>query len=205
LPDGSPSPDALARLDGFARQLLAGAGDLRVALARDDGERAAVYALRHRHVTGDAAPGLERDPYDDDALHVCAWDGPELAGTIRIVLPAPGRPLPVESDFDLVVEPRGQVAEAGRLVVAPERRGDPAHRTWGGLYGLAWLSLREHGIAVVAGVASAGMVERLRGLGLPVEELGPARPHWGELRHPVRLDPAGSAPAWFAGAARVRS
>ena len=41
------------------------------------------------------------------------------------------------------------------------------------------------------------MVERLRALGLPFEILGPAREHWGEQRHPVRLDPARGRPGWY--------
>lgn len=198
---GSRSLDGVAALDALAARLLAGAGTLRVQPACDDRERAAVYALRHRHLTavGAAAPGAvgERDVHDDDALHACAWSGSELVGTVRIVLPAGGRPLPIETDFGLAVEPRGAVAEAGRLVIAPEYRGDPAHRAWGALFGLAWLELRERGIAVLAGAAAPRMVERLRALGLPFELLGPAQPHWGELRHPVRLDPAGGDPSWF--------
>ena len=160
-----------------------------------------MFALRHRHLSAvgvvGPATGEEHDGYDGDALHACAWSEGELVGTVRIVLPAPGRPLPVEAEFGLTVEPPGGVAEAGRLVIAPEFRGDPAHRAWGALFGLAWVMLREHGIAVRAGAASPRMVERLRALGLPFELLGPARPHWGELRHPVRLDPAGGDPSWF--------
>jgi hypothetical protein len=102
-----------------------------------------------------------------------------------------------EADFDLVVEPRGAVAEAGRLVITPEHRGDPAHRTWGALFGRAWLMLRAHGLAVLAGAAGPPMIERLRALGLPFEILGPARAHWGEERHPVRLDPAAGDPRWY--------
>jgi hypothetical protein len=46
------------------------------------------------------------------------------------------------------------------------------------------------------------MVARMRGLGLPFEVLGPAREHWGEARHPVRLDPAHARPGWYAPAAQ---
>jgi N-acyl-L-homoserine lactone synthetase len=144
-----------------------------------------------------ALPGaLERDVHDARAVHVGAWAGGTLAGAMRLVLPAPGRLLPVEEDFGVTVEPRGAVAEAGRLVVAPERRGDPDHRLWGALFACTWTELRARGLTVLAGAASPRMVERLRALGLPFEVLGPAREHWGELRHPVRLDPAQGRPHW---------
>jgi hypothetical protein len=57
--------------------------------------------------------------------------------------------------------------------------------------------MRSRGYSVLAGAAAPRTIERLRALGLPFEILGPARRHWGEERHPVRLDPAHGAPRWF--------
>jgi N-acyl-L-homoserine lactone synthetase len=193
-----------AELDRLSERLLAAAAPIRVALAATAADREAAYRLRYEQVVASGwapretlPPGAERDAYDAAALHVVAWDGDAAAGTLRMVLPAPGRRLPVEAAFDLDVEPRGVVVEAGRLVVAPGFRGDPAHRIWGALLARGWLSVRERGFSVLAGTASAGMVDRLRAVGLPFEILGPARPYWGEERHPVRLDPAHSRPGWF--------
>lgn len=201
-PPASTSPaDGVAALDALSARLLASAPG-RVAPAAGGEEIDAILRLRHRQVVehGWAALDgpLERDGHDDDAVHVGAWapDG-ALAGAMRLVLPAPGRRLPVEEAFGLLVEPRGAVAEAGRLVIAPEHRGDPAHALWGALFACAWTELRARGLTVLAGAASPGMVERLRALGLPFEVLGPAREHWGEPRHPVRLDPAGGRPRWY--------
>jgi N-acyl-L-homoserine lactone synthetase len=198
------SGPGIAELDRLSERLLAAVGDLRLALATTDAEREATYRLRYEQVVADgwARPeellgGLERDAHDGDALHVAAWDEEALAGTLRLVLPAPGRPLPVEVAFGLEIEPAGRVVEAGRLVVAAAYRGDPAHRIWGALLARGWLSLRERGFSVLAGAASPRMVARLRALGLPFEILGPARPYWGEDRHPVRLDPAHGRPRWF--------
>jgi N-acyl-L-homoserine lactone synthetase len=190
-----------AALDGLAERLLAGA-PLRVAAAGSAHEREAIFALRHAHVAahGTELPdGLERDPYDDDALLIGAWDGDALAGTMRLVFPVPGRRLPVEAAFDLDVAPRGEVVEAGRLVISPSYRGNPGHRVWGSLFAFGWTSMRERGFTVLAGAASAPMVERLQALGLPFELLGPARTHWGEARHPVRLDPSAGRPVWYPG------
>jgi GNAT acetyltransferase-like protein len=194
----------LTALDALSERLLAAAPSLRVAVAAADGERQAAYRLRHAQVVdqgwvdaADLPDGVELDAYDADALQVCAWDAEALVGTVRVVLPEAGRPLPVEVDFDIRVEPHGEVVEAGRLVIAPTYRGDPAHRAWGALFACAWVSMRSRGYSVLAGAAAPRTIERLRALGLPFEILGPARRHWGEERHPVRLDPAHGAPRWF--------
>jgi hypothetical protein len=197
-------PAGVVALDRLAGRLLAGARELRVAVAGTRAEREAAYRLRYRQVveggwaSPDALPtGMEYDAYDAAALQVCAWRGAALVGTLRLVLPDQGRPLPVEAAFEIEIAPSGAVAEAGRLVIAPGWRGDPAHRAWGALFARAWLSLRARGFAVLAGTASPRMVGQLRALGLPFEVHAPARRHWGEDRHPVRLDPAEGRPRWF--------
>jgi N-acyl-L-homoserine lactone synthetase len=198
------TPPGVVGLDRLSERLLAAVPGLRVAVAETAAEREAAYRLRYAQVVGhgwaDGArlpAGMERDEYDAEALQIGAWRDGTLAGTMRLVLPAPGRRLPVEAAFELDVEPPGAVAEAGRLVIAPAYRGDRAHRIWGALFARAWLTLREHGFAVLAGAAAAPMVDRLRSLGLPFEILASARPYWGENRHPVRLDPASGEPRWF--------
>jgi hypothetical protein len=200
----SSSP-GLAALDRLSEQLLAAAPELTVTVAETDAERQAAYRLRYEQVVAhdwadreQLPEGLEYDAFDADSLQVCAWHGDSLVGTLRLVLPVPGRALPVEVDFELAIEPVGEVVEAGRLVISPSYRGDPAHRAWGALFACGWLSMRTRGFSVLAGAAAPRTVKQLRALGLPFEILGPARPHWGEDRHPVRLDPAQSEPRWFA-------
>jgi N-acyl-L-homoserine lactone synthetase len=197
------TPAGVLTLDRLSERLLAAADDLRVAVARTEVEREAAFRLRHEQVTAgrwadlDLPGGLERDEYDDDALHVCAWRGDGLVGTVRVVLPDAARPLPVEATFGLTVEPAGAVAEIGRLVIAAAHRGDPLHAAWGALFARAWLEVRTRGYTVLAGAATAEMAGRMRGVGLPYEILGPAREHWGEQRHPVRMDPAQGRPSWY--------
>ena len=196
----------LCALDRLSEELLvaAEAGGVRVSTARSGHERDAIQRLRHQQVVqngwapaDDLPAGLERDEHDAAALQVGAWIGETLVGSMRLVLPTPARRLPVEKAFDLDVEPRGAVIEAGRLVIAPEHRGDPAHRIWGALFARAWLTMRALGFTLLCGAASPGMVERLRALGLPFEVIGPARWYWGVRRVPVRLDPAAGDPRWF--------
>lgn len=200
----TPADPGVLALDELSRTLLAAARDLRVAVAATPVERRAAERLRFRQVVeegwaaaGDLPGSLEHDAFDATALQVAAWAGDDLAGTMRMVLPARGRPLPVESAFGVTVEPAGRVVEAGRLVVAPEHRGDPGHHIWGALFARAWLEVRGRGFCVLAGAAAPEMVDRLREMGLSVEVLAPARLHWGRRRHPVRVDPAASRPAWL--------
>jgi hypothetical protein len=206
MPQADATADApgVTALDALAEALLAGAG-LDVRLAAGWREREAAFRLRHRQVVEagwvDAAglpQGLERDAHDDGALHVGAWERDMLAGTMRLVLPRPGRLLPVEEAFGLRVEPVGGVAEAGRLVITPPRRGQPGHRIWGALYAMAWREMRARGLTVLAGAVPPRLLEEMCAVGLPFETLGPAQVHWGQLRHPVRLDPARGMPGWFA-------
>jgi hypothetical protein len=199
------------RLDALAAALLA-AAPLRVAPATAPEELDAVLALRHAHVVahGWADPsalpaGAERDVHDDVAISIAAWDGHALAGAIRVVPPVPGRRLPVEEAFDLVVEPAGRVAEIGRLLVAEDRRGDPGHRAWGALFGGAWQAVRARGWSVLGGSATPQLVERYRAVGLPFEVLGPPRHHWGEDRVPVRMDPQRAEDATWYGQPLVAS
>jgi N-acyl-L-homoserine lactone synthetase len=196
----------LCALDRLSEALLAAAeaGGVRVAIAQAQNSLDAIHRLRHQQVVqngwtqpDDLPAGIERDEHDAAALQVGAWIGETLAGAMRLVLPAPARRLPVEEAFDLEVEPRGAVVEAGRLVIAPEHRGDPSHRIWGALFARAWLTMRSRGFSLLCGAASPAMVERLRALGLPFEVIGPVRRYWGEGRVPVRLDPAGGDPRWF--------
>jgi hypothetical protein len=178
-------PPGIVALDALAGQLLLRAG-VRVGVAHTIVELGSVHRLRHRHF----AEALEPDPYDDHALQLAAWRGSVLVATMRLVLPVPGRRLPTEAAFDLNVDPRGEVVDIGRLLVGPAFRGDPAHRAWDGLFGLAWQEARARSYTVLAGAASTPLVERYRLLGVHAEILGPSRTEAGVELHPVRLDPA---------------
>lgn len=194
----------VSALDGLSERLLAAADGLDVALATTESQEDAIYRLRHRQVVehgwvnvAELPHGTERDGYDSAALHVGAWKGDALVGAMRLVLPRPETRLPVEAGFDIRIEPAGGVVEAGRLVIAPEYRGDAGHAAWGALFARAWLAMRAEDFSLLCGAASPLMVERLRTLGLPFEVVGPPRTYWGVERLPVRLDPAKGRPRWF--------
>lgn len=135
--------------------------------------------------TPDAFPaGMEKDEFDSVAVHILGWDGDTAICTGRVVFP-PG-PLPTEVACGLVVEPRGQVADVGRMAVLR------SHQTFGHATFLALLCAlyrevraRDHEIA--CGMMAAPARSLVGRLGIRLEELGPPRVHHGQLRTPVRF------------------
>jgi hypothetical protein len=159
-------------------------------LAADDSEREIAYRLRAEAVldrgwcTPDDLPGgLERDGYDDRAIQVIGWDGQVPMSTGRVVLP-PG--LPTEEACGLVVEPRGDVVDVGRMCVAPGYQS-LEHAAFIGLMCRLYQVMRENGFGVACGMMSAQARSLVGLLGLRLEVLGPPRTHWNEPRAPVRF------------------
>jgi N-acyl-L-homoserine lactone synthetase len=193
-PAADRSASLLAWLDRVARQLLEQAAPVRFGLARSPAEREAVFRLRFETVVeqGWASPavlpdGLERDGFDDRAVHVAGWHEQTLAATARLVFPEPHRPLPTEQEFGLRIEPAQAVVDVGRGIVAPAYRSRE-HRVFAALLARCWLEVRARGLHHLCGTASPLRLERYRQLGLPLRVLGPARPFWGEERYPLFLD-----------------
>ncbi len=119
--------DTLERLDGAAERILGGLAPLVVERARDD-EVPATHRARYAAAVemgwaaAESMPdGMERDGDDDRAVVLVCRDGTGIAGSARLVPPAPGRPLPTERDFDL--HAGGDATDLGRLVIGPEHRG----------------------------------------------------------------------------------
>ena len=108
-------------LDALVTRMLSRSPfDYRV--AADDSEREIAYRLRGGTVldrgwctAGDLPGGMERDKYDARAIQVIGWDGGVAMSTGRVVL-SPG--LPTEEACGLVVGPRGEVVDVGRMCVA---------------------------------------------------------------------------------------
>ena len=166
----------IAGLDRLAEALAAACAP-RLGVADSPAELIAAHRLRSRD-------GL--DVFDARSLQICAWDGETLVGTLRLALPMPGKRLPVEEEFDLSVEPAGEVVDIGPPVLAADRGGEQARRIADGLLAQAWFEARARGYLVMAGVAPSRLVGRYRALGLAVEELGRAEAD----RNAVRLDPS---------------
>jgi hypothetical protein len=180
--DGLPL-DALV-----SRMLSRSPFDYRV--AADDSEREIAYRLRAEAVLdrgwctpADLPDGMERDGYDDRAIQVIGWDGQVPMSTGRVVLP-PG--LPTEEACGIVVEPRGEVVDVGRMCVA---RGYQSleHAAFIGLMCRLYQAMRENGFRVACGMMSAQARSLVGLLGLRLEVLGPPRTHWNEPRAPVRF------------------
>ena len=176
-------------LDALVSRILSRSPfDYRV--AADDSEREVAYRLRAEAVldrgwcTPDDLPdGREHDGYDDRAIHVVGWDGQVPMSTGRVVLP-PG--LPTEDACGIVVEPRGEVVDVGRMCVARSHQG-LEHAAFTGLMCRLYLVMRENGFGFACGMMSAPARSLVGLLGLRLEILGPPRAHWNEQRVPVRF------------------
>lgn len=183
----------------LGRWFIARAG-LQVRVASGPEDLHAVLGLRRRQVERAGwEPGArsttteEADDHDTSAVHLCAWDGPVLAGTARIVFPTPGSLLPTEEAFGLRIEPVGAVVECGRWVVDDAYRGGE-HRVSMGLSGLACLEVVSRGYSVWAGTTTPRIIELWRGLGFTMDVLSPPRNVLGEQRVAVRSDLLASLP-----------
>ena len=177
-------------LDDLAGRILAGSR-YRFTHAQTPDDRAIAHRIRATvsieagwAAPGDFPDGMERDEFDDAAVHVLGWDGTEAACTGRLVFP-PG-PLPTEVAAGLVVPPRGRVVDVGRMAVLR------AHQTFGHAAFLALLcalyrEARAAGFDVACGMMAAPARSLVGRLGLRLEQLGADRPHHGELRAPVRF------------------
>jgi N-acyl-L-homoserine lactone synthetase len=197
-------------LDGVAGLAIAAARPIEFRTARSASEREASFRLRYRvavesgWITPETIPdGLERDHFDDGAIHVTGWDGETLAATLRLVVPVLGKRLPTEEAFDIAIPDRNSLADWGRIAVVPKYR-DAQHRAFWGLMSAAWVEARLCGCHRVVGISSERLILRYRDAGMAITVLGEPKWHWGELRHPMLMDPAASTPTLQLAASRER-
>src|SRR5215467_13747143 len=176
-------------LDALVTRMLSRSRfDYRVAAS--DAEREIAYRLRAGAVLdrgwsteSDLPDGMERDKFDDRAIQVIGWDADVAMSTGRVVLP-PG--LPTEAACGIVVEPRGEVVDVGRMCVARNYQS-LEHAALIGLMCRLYLTMREHGYRVACGMMSAPARALMSLFGLQLEILGPERVYWNESRAPVRF------------------
>lgn len=176
-------------LDALVTRML-GRSPFDYRVAADDAEREVAYRLRGGAVrdrgwctAGDLPGGIERDEYDDRAVHVIGWDGDVAMSTGRVVLPPR---LPTEEACGIVVEPRGGVVDVGRMCVAHSHQS-LEHAALIGLMCRLYLAMREHGFRAACGMMSAPARSLMGLFGLQLEILGPERTYWNESRAPVRF------------------
>lgn len=188
----------LAHTVALAAKLIQRASPIRMALALSPNELEAIYRLRCRIVLErewatpqDLPDGLERDEYDARAVHIAAWDGDVLAGTSRLVFPLPGHPLPTEALTGVEMVPNGQVADVGRICVAPAY-SNPSHRVLWGLLARTWLEMRKRGHTDACCMLTPGVARMYQSWGLQVIKLGASRPYCGDERYPALIRPANS-------------
>ena len=188
----------LAILDLLASAVVKRALPVRFRLANSISDVHQVFRLRYQVVVekGWAKPekfpdGIERDAYDDRAVHILAVDSGELVGTSRLVFPQPGSRLPTEEAFDVICESKRGVADIGRICVAPGYRGENL-RLFSALLGQTWIEMRNRGCTRVLAAIKPSVARVYRSWGLNLKVLGTAYTHWGEERYPVLISPVES-------------
>jgi N-acyl-L-homoserine lactone synthetase len=191
------SADELKAADVLARRLMRADRRIRYTTAQTPAEIEQVLRLRYQTVIAkswakpeDYPDGMERDEYDDDAIHIVGWQEENLAVTMRLVLPSPTRPLPTEAAFNIRIEPYGQVTDGSRAIVAPDFR-DRSQTLFFGVFARVWVEMRHHGYELICGTFTQSMIEWIgqyeKG-GFVIETLGEPQEYWGEKRYPSKFN-----------------
>ena len=181
---------AVGILDGLVARVL-DSYPFRFTLATAEPDRLSAFRIRAEVATEAGWPGspypdgIESDEFDPAAVQVLGWDGPEPVCTGRLVLPPAA--LPTEVACGLVVEPAHRVVDVGRMAVRPSHR-NVEHAVFVSLLCRLYLEMRTRGYEVACGMMAHRARRVMRLLGLHLEELGPERDYWGELRAPVRFE-----------------
>ena len=187
--------DRFASVDVVAREWLDHVRPLRIAVVQSLSELEAVLRLRYRTIVErgwlqpDELPddGLERDEYDEVAVHVAAWDKELLLGSFRLVFPDGRRPLPTESLFNMRFKHQEALADLSRVVVA-KQANVPLHSVLTALLCASWLIFRRRGVSYICASVSTGLLRIYRQIGLDPDVVGGPREHMGEVRYPVVFD-----------------
>ncbi|HML23235.1 MAG TPA: hypothetical protein PKD09_16390 [Aggregatilinea sp.] len=181
--------------DDFARQFMQINPGIHFTTAQSPEEREAVYRARFAEVIrngwaqpADMPDGLERDDYDERALHLVGWRDGQRAIVGRLVFPSPGRPLPTEAAYNLEIEPHQQVVDTGRGILLRDDPREAQHELFLGLMSFAWQESRKRGFSYACAAMTASMLRLYRMMGIHWDVLGDPRLYWGEMRYPCRSD-----------------
>ncbi|MBN1451584.1 MAG: hypothetical protein JW963_11265 [Anaerolineales bacterium] len=195
MPDELTVDQATEIWDDFTRKFIQLSPTVRFAAAQSTSERETIYRARYAEVIrkGWAKPedlpdGIERDDYDDQALHIIGWEDNNMLITGRVVFPSPDRPLPTEAEYNLEIAPPQQVVDTGRAILIHWERSDAQHKLFLGLMSFAWQEMRARGYCHVCATMTSSMLRLYRLMGIHWHMLGDAHPYWGEQRYPCKYD-----------------
>lgn len=189
------SDDRFTAVDAVAREWLVYLKPMRVAVVKSRSELEAVFRLRYRTVvergwlSQEDLPrdGLERDEYDDIAVHVAAWDGETLLGSLRLVFPDGRQALPTEALFGIRIGHQEALADISRVAVNKQANAG-LHRVLTALLCASWLTFRDRNVSYICASVSAGLLRIYRHIGLDPTVAGNRQIHMGEVRYPVVFD-----------------
>jgi N-acyl-L-homoserine lactone synthetase len=189
-----PTKDA-ATLDLLASNLVKRALPVRFRIANSFSDLEQVFRLRYRVVVEKewAKPekvpdGMERDAYDERAVHILALADGKLVGTNRLVFPRPTGRLPTEDAFGLILETKAELVDIGRICVAPGYRGQD-YGIFAALLAQTWIEMRKRGRTRAIAAVTPSAARLYRSWGLTLKVLGTPCNHWGKKRYPVLISP----------------
>jgi N-acyl-L-homoserine lactone synthetase len=141
--------------------------------------------------------GMERDSDDVRSVHLLASRGGAPVGTVRLILPRAGQPLPVESVLGERLPCGHAGAEVSRLAVARHARGDSTVMM-ALCRGLCEAAGR-HGVDDFYAIVEKPFYRYLIYLGFPFRPIGASRWIYRSWNFPVRVEVAhvGAAVAAF--------
>lgn len=181
--------------DGLCQQFIDLNPTIRFAPVQSLKDKEIVYKARYDEMIrrgwatpSDMPQGIERDMYDDEALHIAAWMDERMLMIGRLVFPSTERPLPTEAAYDLKIEPYQQVVDAGRGIRLEAVHKDIQHTLFLGLMSYAWQQVRAHGYNRVCFIAAAPILQLYETMGVYVDVLGESRLYAGERRYPCKYN-----------------
>jgi N-acyl-L-homoserine lactone synthetase len=192
----------LTTLDKLAPRLITMNESLSFRAAQTQAEREATYRLRYQEVIErgwskpeDHPDHMEHDEDDIHASHITAWDDQTLAGCARLVFPSSERLLPVETAFNIIIEPAHQVVYLSRMLIAPAYRGKGQHSLLLGLLAMSWQEVRAKGFHHLCGVFSEAVMPTFEKVGIQMVLLGKPQDFAGEIRRACYIDMCRTAQA----------
>jgi N-acyl-L-homoserine lactone synthetase len=195
-------PETPETVDALAARAVERAAPVCFRAAATMAEREASYQLRYQAVVdqgwldpAELPDGREWEPVDDDATHLLGLNGEQVVASCRMIFPVRDRPLPVESLFEIEVEPEGEVVQVDRVCVV-RHASDAWSIVMAGLMCASWLEARHRGYSSLAGLHTKEMTRLTRSLGFVNSILGPPRWYWGAERIPVQFTAANLSPAF---------
>jgi hypothetical protein len=199
-------PEAI--LDDASNRHLKRRSDIHFAVLSKPSEQEQAFRLRAMtaiarwHLPAETFPnGLDTDEDDANATHLGGWKDGALVAAARLIPAVPGKLLPIEKHFDVIVPDRSSVIEVGRVMVR-DQIVDRRSTGLTALIGSCWQHADDRHLWV--GPNTDAVIRLYEMLGARPIRLGEPREFMGETRTPVMWNMWDFSEAFLALAERGR-